>query len=328
MVYDLKTVKLGKTDLEVTRFCQGTAFRNLDRASDDPRSEGVLRHALDRGVNFFDTAQAYGWGGSEALLGKVLAGKRAECVLCTKVPAFLPPDTNGYSGARVVFTESYLTAQLEDSLRRLQTEYVDLYLLHGPDGTGSWEEVGQTMDKLGRAGKIRYWGLSNHASDDVIRCISVTKDRCESGPSVLEEYYTVAGYAMNTDGESRTRILEREMFPLINKNELGLMAFSPMDAGQLAPTNRPAPGSALDKLTIVLDAIAKDMEISRPALCTAWSLAHPSVTSVLAGPESSSHLDEILTGATFALPEDALRHMNNASHAYSDAIELKGRNQQ
>jgi len=184
------------------------------------------------------------------------------------------------------------------------------------------------MERLRYAGKIRHWGMSNHSSDEVDRCISAAQERSEPGPSVLEEYYSVAGYALNKDGDSRIRILEHEMFPLIKKNNLGLMAFSPMDAGQLAAAYSPEPRSALAHLTMTLDGIAKRLGITRSILCTAWSIAHPSVTSVLGGPENETHLDEMLAGTMFDLQEDVLEDLNNASRIYSDAIVLKGRDQQ
>ena len=92
------TVRIGRTDLQVTRFCQGTAFRHLQRHSEDPMAEMVLRYCLDIGVNFFDSAHAYGWGGSEELLGKVLDGRREQAVVCTKVPASLHPEEEGEPG--------------------------------------------------------------------------------------------------------------------------------------------------------------------------------------------------------------------------------------
>ncbi len=123
----MKTIQLGNTDLTVTRYCQGTAFRHLPRHADEPLAERVLRHCLDRGVTFFDSAYAYGWGGAEELLGKVVHGRRDLVVICTKVPPTNPPEVEENPGTHTHFTLAYLQEQLDAALGRLGTDYVDIY---------------------------------------------------------------------------------------------------------------------------------------------------------------------------------------------------------
>ncbi|MGY8827270.1 MAG: aldo/keto reductase [Candidatus Latescibacterota bacterium] len=137
------------TDLRVSRLCQGTAFRDLPRA-DDPRALRVLRHAIERGINFFDTASAYGWGGAETVLGKAITGRREELVLCTKVPAILAPTREGEAGSPTRYSRSYLHQELEASLGRLQTDYVDLYLLHHFDPHMPPDEIAASMGFVAR----------------------------------------------------------------------------------------------------------------------------------------------------------------------------------
>ena len=189
----MKTTQLGQTDLQVTRYCQGTAFRHLPRHSDVPVAERVLRHCLDRGVNFFDSAYAYGWGGAEELLGKVVQGCRDQVVICTKVPPTLPPREKDTPGTPTPFTQPYLTEQLDAALGRLRTDYVDLYLLHQPDHETPAEEICASMDKLVQSGKARYWGLSNHDAEVVSEYVEIAKAARSAQPSVLEEYYNIAG---------------------------------------------------------------------------------------------------------------------------------------
>ena len=144
-------VRFGQTDLLISRLCQGTAFRHLPRDV-DAASERVLRHALDIGVNFFDTAVAYGWGGAERLLGKVIAGRRDRVVICSKIPAMYPPDGPDAKPAPAVFTPTYLAEQLDASLRRLRTDYLDLLFLHQPDTVTPVLELADRMATLVRSG--------------------------------------------------------------------------------------------------------------------------------------------------------------------------------
>lgn len=144
----LTPVPLGRTDLSVTRYCQGTAFRHLERNARNPQAERVLRHCLDAGVNFFDTAQEYGWGASEELLGRVLEGRRDHAVICTKVPPTHMPARDGGGSEPAKFTREFLTRRLEGSLKRLRTDFVDLYLLHSPDESTPADEICKSMNYL------------------------------------------------------------------------------------------------------------------------------------------------------------------------------------
>ena len=125
-------VRFGQTDLYVSRLCQGTAFRNMPREV-DTMGLRVLQHCIEVGVNFFDSSNAYGWGGAEENLGKAIAGRRDQVVICTKVAASYAPEKEDSPGKPARFTRDFLFEQAEGSLRRLQTDYIDLYLLHQPD---------------------------------------------------------------------------------------------------------------------------------------------------------------------------------------------------
>lgn len=321
----LDRVRLGKTDLHVTRHCQGAAFRHLGRHAEEPAAELGLRHCLDIGINFFDIAQAYGWGGSEALLGKSIADRRTDCVICTKAPSSLPPKKKGDSGKRAVFTYEYLSDQLENSLRRLQTDYIDLYLLHSPDGRSDWEEIRASMDQLKVTGKIRYWGLSNHDAGMVESCVRTARRLGVSGPAVLEEYYTIAGYVLSDAGRSRVRKLEQELFPVARNHSLCVMAYSPLDAGHLSERAKPNSQSALANLHDALDQAAAELDISRAQVCVAWAMSHQEVSTVLSGPEQPGHVDEMLAGLDVTLPSEILNSLNKASLTYSNRIETESR---
>ena len=320
--FALDTVPLGRTDLRVTRYCQGTAFRHLGRHADDPMAEAVLRHALDVGVNFFDSAHAYGWGGAEQLLGKVLEGRRDEVVLCTKIPASLKPVRENEAGAPGIFTLAYLSDQLDAALKRLRTDYIDLYLLHQPDHVTPAEEVCASMDGLVQSGKIRHWGVSNHEADQISACVAAARRAGTHPPVVTEDYYTIAGYALTKEGHrSRIRKLENELFPVLRDHGLGLVAFGPMDAGQLSPTYEASPNAPLATMHQVLDESAEALGVTRAQICVAWVLAHPEVTSVLAGPEHPDHVDDMLAAISLDLPTEIRTNLDAASLRYSRAIE-------
>jgi len=146
-------VRFGHTDLYVTRYCQGTAFRQVSR-SDNPEARAILHRCLDVGINFFDSAEAYGWGGSEMVLGRVIRPRRDKLIICTKAaPSLKPerdPDTNEFKlGKQVAFRKQVLQRKLEGSLKRLGTDYVDLYLYHQPDKFGTpMGQLAEWMDAL------------------------------------------------------------------------------------------------------------------------------------------------------------------------------------
>ena len=309
-------VRFGSTDLYVSRLCQGTAFRNLPRIRDEPRGQQVLRHCLEQGVNFFDSAVAYGWGDSEAALGRAIRGHRDRVVVCTKVVPFHTPAHEGDDLRPARFTRDFLFRQVESSLRRLGTDYLDLYLLHQPDDETPAEEIVGAMDALVQSGKIRYWGASNHSAAQVREFSALSTRPGHTPIAGLEEYFTIAGASLSDTGQHRVQQLEREMFPVVRTAGLGLLAYSPLDAGDLAPGRTVKPGSPLARLVQVLDEVASGLRVSRAAVCVAWVLTHPEVTSVLGGAESPAHVDEHLAGTRLALPADAVATLNAASAAY------------
>ena len=141
-------VRFGPTDLYVSRLCQGTAFRQLQRSPDDPRGERILRHCIDIGINFFDSSNTYGAGGSEKILGKAIAGQRHKVVICTKVAIKVPPENS------LAYTRDYVLREAEGSLRRLGTDTIDLYLYHFPDNVTPLEDLAETMNALVQSGKF------------------------------------------------------------------------------------------------------------------------------------------------------------------------------
>ena len=309
-------VRFGQTDLHVSRLCQGTAFRNMPRAADNPMGLRVLQHCLEVGVNFFDSSNAYGWGGAEETLGKAIAGQRDQIVICTKVAASYAPEKEDSPGKPARFTQDFLFQQAEGSLTRLQTDYIDLYLLHQPDKATPAAEVVDSMDALVRSGKVRYWGVSNHSASQVSRYVELGQSTGKAPIAGTEDYYNIAGESLTDTGDSRVVQMEQEMFPVLRKSGLGLLAFSPLDTGHLVPGRNIDPDTPLATLIDVLDQVAQDLRVSRATICVAWVLTHPEVTSVLAGTERPEHVEDNFTGTEIVLPDEAIDTLNAASAAY------------
>ncbi|MDE2666765.1 MAG: aldo/keto reductase [Acidobacteriota bacterium] len=320
-------VQFGHTDLWVSRHCQGTAFRrHLSREGGDVEAHKLIRHCIDIGINFFDSAEGYGMGGSETALGHGVAGRRNEVVIATKGsphPAGEKP---------LVFTKEILTRKCEASLKRLNTDYIDIYLLHAPDaitpssqrpeppaGTATLEHmemIADTMDSLVQSGKIRYWGVSSHLAKQVDELIEIGMRPDRSGKSRLaglQDYYNIVSGA-------RRDFMSEELFPLIRKGNLGLMAFSPLGEGRLVPGREPEEGSPLTGVIQELDRVAEELGVSRPQVCVAWVLSHPEVTSALSGGEKPEHVEDNFKGTQLTLPDEALTRLKAASDTYNELM--------
>ncbi len=138
-----------------------------------------------------------------------------------------------------------------------------------------------------------------------------------------EDYYTIAGMALDDQGRSRARLLEAEGFPLLRTHGVGLIAFSPMDTGHLAPGRSVEPDSPLAELIGAIDTVAEELGVTRAQVCVAWVLSHPEVSCVLAGSESPAHVDENLAGTRLTLPETARNRLTNASQMFRERVEKR-----
>jgi aryl-alcohol dehydrogenase-like predicted oxidoreductase len=312
----LERVRFGQTELMVTRYSQGTAFRQLPR-NDNPQTRRVLFRCLDVGINFFDSAEAYSWGESEKLLGRVVAGRRDKVVLCTKAaPSLAPlkdPKTNTFKlGVPVTFSRDVLTRKCEGSLKRLGTDYLDLFLLHDDDGKTPAAEIAETMDRLVRAGKIRYWGLSNFKAGKVQQFAGLAQKEVRSRVAGTEDYYHIAaGLRMPTD-----------LLGVVGNARLGMLAFSPQDCGRLSPGRKE--NVAYGSMIATLDKVAAELGTTRPRVLIAWSLSNPAVTSVLGGAESEEHVDDNIGGTRLKIPRELMAELNTASRAHTRRRKVRG----
>ncbi|HEV3328552.1 MAG TPA: aldo/keto reductase, partial [Acidimicrobiales bacterium] len=215
----MKYVPLGSTGTLVSRLCLGGA--NFGGAGEPPYDvlgglgpdvvAGLVDAALDTGVNFIDTANTYAFGESEELLGKLLKGRRRDLVIASKVQNRVGPGPNHVGQSRV-----HVLNALEDSLRRLDTDYIDLYQVHSFDPLTTFDEVLGVLDDVVRQGKVRYIGRSNLAAWQVMKALGVSARRGLASFASVQAYYSLAG-----------RDLDHELVPMIKDQGLALTVWSP-----------------------------------------------------------------------------------------------------
>lgn len=319
--------QLGRSGLQVSTLCLGTmTFGEADEKSfmhkvgcDEDTSFRIMDRALDAGINFWDTADVYGQDGlSERVIGKWFArsGRRDEVVLATKFRFRMGqgPNTTGASRRRIVRCA-------EDSLRRLQTDRIDLYQVHMQDIDTPEEETLRALDDLIRAGKVLYIGASNYAAYRLVESLWTSeKQRLERYVAFQAQYSLVV------------RDLEREHVPVCQKHGLGILPWSPLAGGFLSgKVDRdapPPPGTRLEKwkerwagldternwaTVAALKAVAAELGHSPSQVALAWLLRKPAVTSVIFGARSLEQLEDNLKAADVKLPDEALRRLDEVS---------------
>ncbi|MCX4916672.1 aldo/keto reductase [Streptomyces sp. NBC_00687] len=306
-------VSLGRSGLKVSPFCLGAMNFGEDGGfgCGVEESEKILQGYLDRGGNFVDTANFYTNGHSEAILGDFLAarpGLRDRLVLATKFFGNLHlGDPNGGGAGRKA-----IIGQLEDSLRRLRTDHVDLYWLHNHDWSTPVEETLRTLDDLVTAGKIRYVGFSDTPAWFTAKAHTTALLRGWTPVTALQMEYSLL-----------ERTIEGELIPLAEDAGMGLLPWSPLKSGFLsgkytrdrrtpADTRRSAVlgGPTDDQFEVIdaLAAVAEETGATSAAVALAWVQARPGVSSTLIGPRTLDHLEANLAGLDLRLtPEQTAR---------------------
>src|SRR3954471_10020794 len=272
---------------------------------DQPAVDGIIHRALDAGINFIDTADVYSAGESETMVGKAIAGRRHDIVLATKVRGRMGPGPN-----QVGLSRLHIMNSVEASLKRLNTDYIDLYQIHRSDMLTNIEDTLRALDDLVRAGKVRYIGCSNLPAWQVMKALGISKEQRLERFRCTQSYYSLAG-----------RELERETIPLLRDQGLGLLAWSPLAGGFLSgkftrnSTDEAARRAKFDfppinkekafDIVDVLGTIATKSGASVPQVALAWILANRTVTSVIIGAKKLSQLDDNLKAVDLTLsPED------------------------
>lgn len=211
----MENTMLGKTGLHVSRFCLGTMMFGGQTEKKDAIE--IIDYAFDNGVNFFDTADIYTRGQSEEIVGEALKGKREEAVIATKVGGMSGAGANGMGLGR-----KHVLKSVEDSLKRLGTDYIDVYYMHFPDPVTPVEETIETMNLLIDAGKIRYYGVSNFPAWKICSMVEKARAMGLKAPVVTETVYNAI-----------TRGADEEILPLAREYGIGIAAYNPLAGGLL-----------------------------------------------------------------------------------------------
>lgn len=307
----MEYVRLGGTGLKVSNLCLGCmmfgAWGNIDH--DD--SIRIIHAAFDAGINFWDTANVYSAGESEEIVGKALKGRRDDVVLATKFHGPMGEGPNDRGNSR-----KHIFRAVEDSLRRLQTDYIDLYQVHRPDPKTDIGETLGALTDLVRQGKVRYLGSSTFPPSEIVEAQWVAEARglerfvCEQPP-----YSIIA------------RDIEREMLPTAAKHRMGVIVWSPLGGGWLSGKYRRGepmpetgrakripqrfdpsiPGNAAKYDAVeALVPLAEKEGISLVELAVAWTLEHPAVTSSIIGPRTMEQLTGQLKASDIRLSRSTL----------------------
>jgi aryl-alcohol dehydrogenase-like predicted oxidoreductase len=302
---------LGRAGVKVSPLCLGTM--NFGPRTSEEDSFAIMDRALDEGINFFDTADRYGFsvhpGYTEEIIGRWLAqggGRREKVVLATKVYGAMGdgPNNQGLSAR-------HIRLAVEDSLRRLQTDYIDLYQMHHVDRSAPWEEIWQAMEQLVREGKILYAGSSNFAA------LHIAQAQCSAG-----QRHFMGLVSEQSLYNLRDRMIELEVIPACREYGLGLIPWSPLAGGMLAggvsgaETGRRAHEWVQDSLPKYLDQVEayesfcteRDLDPAQVAL--AWLLKNPAVTSPIIGPRTMEQLEGALAALELELSDEDMKRLD------------------
>jgi aryl-alcohol dehydrogenase-like predicted oxidoreductase len=310
---------LGSTGILVSPYCLGAMMFGGWANADQDDGVRIIHKALDAGINFVDTADVYSRGDSEEIVGKALKGRRDSVVLATKVHGTMgddPKDPNQQGNSR-----RWITHEVEQSLRRLGTDYIDLYQIHRPDPRTDIEETLSVLSDLVHSGKVRAIGSSTFPAEQIVEAQwaaerrGFERFRCEQPP-----------YSLFTRG------IEASVLPTCERYGMGVIVWSPLGGGWL--TGRYRRGVEIDmtkgrasrlpgrfdpslpanqrKLDLVedLEAVAVKAGVSLTHLAIAFVIAHPAVTSAIIGPRTMEQLDDLIAGVDTLLDDATLEQLD------------------
>lgn len=319
-------VRLGRTGCKVSTLCLGTM--NFGPNTSEADSFRIMDRALELGINFFDTANVYGQdkgrGATEEIIGRWLAqggGRRDKIVLATKVYGMMSDAVNdrGCSAYNI-------RRAVEASLRRMQTDHIDLYQMHHIDRNSPWEEVWQAMEQLVREGKITYVGSSNFAAWNIAQANEMAKARHFLGLVSEQSVYSL-----------RNRHIELEVIPASMAYGMAVLPWSPLGGGMLAGIfsvdesvrrKRPALLESAEKLRPKIEAyehLCRDLGIDYADVALAWVIQRPGITSTIIGPRTIEQLEANVRTLDITLDADTLAKLdeiwpgpgNQAPEAYA-----------
>jgi aryl-alcohol dehydrogenase (NADP+) len=315
---------LGRTGIKVSPYCLGAMMFGKMANADHDECVRMIHKAFDFGINFIDTADRYSAGDSEEIVGKALKGRRDRIVLATKVHGPMGDDPNMQGNSR-----RWITRAVEDSLRRLQTDYIDLYQIHRPAPDTDIEETLSVLTDLMRQGKVRAIGASTFPASDIVEAQWVAERRGLARFRTEQPPYSILN-----------RSIEREVLPACQHYGMGVMAWSPLAKGMLTGKYRKGeqqPNSlrvkylpkamsdekSLDKVEQLIP-LAQSAGMSLIHMALAFVVAHPALTSAIIGPRTPEQLDGLLAGAEVTLSDDLLDRIDEIVPPGVDVAPLEG----
>jgi aryl-alcohol dehydrogenase (NADP+) len=293
---------LGRTGIQVSPYALGTLMFATTMGNTPEDSARIIHKALDTGINFLDTADAY--GDSEEIVGKALEGRRDDVVLATKFGRPTGQDPNHQGASR-----RWIVTAVENSLRRLRTDHIDLYQLHRADPGTTIDETLAALDDLLRSGKVRAIGASQTPASDIVEAQWVASRRG------LTAFHTEQlAYSLLNRG------VEREILPTLQRFGMGTLVWGPLGQGLLTGRVRRGEPNDLRRAGLVrhltddhrLDVVEQLIPLAEEAglpmthLAMAFTITHPGVTSALLGARTMQHLDDLLAGLEVTLTDDVL----------------------
>jgi aryl-alcohol dehydrogenase-like predicted oxidoreductase len=308
----MELTRLGRTGLKVSRLCLGTM--NFGPETEESEAHRIMDRALDAGINFFDTANVYGWnenkGKTETIIGRWLAkggGRRERVVLATKCyGAMYDGEPNGARLSAV-----HIRRACDDSLRRLQTDRIDLYQMHHVDRDTPWDEIWQAMDLLVQQGKVIYVGSSNFAAWNIVQAIEIARQRHALGLVSEQSLYNLA-----------SRSIELEVLPACRAYGVGVIPWSPLGGGLLGGVlAKAAQGRrAGERIQKMVDKHRPQLEAyeklcaelgEKPAnVGVAWLLHRPGVTAPIVGPRTVEQLEDALEAEALKLDKGVMDRLD------------------
>jgi aryl-alcohol dehydrogenase-like predicted oxidoreductase len=295
---------LGRTGIKVSPYALGAMMFGAIGNPDHADSIRIIHKALDAGINFIDTADAYSHGESEEIVGEALKGRRDNIVLATKLSRPMGDDPNQRGNSR-----RWIIAAAEDSLRRLQTDYIDLYQVHRPDPDTDIEETLSALSDLIHSGKVRAIGSSAMPASDMVEAQWVSERRGLERFRAEQPAYSILD-----------RGIESEVLPVAQRYGMGTLVWSPLAQGLLTGRIRKGQPTDLRRANYFkhmsderrIDTVEEIIPVAEKAgiklthLAMAFAISHPGVTSAIAGPRTMEQLDDLLAGADLVLSDDVL----------------------
>lgn len=304
---------LGKTGIEVSELCLGTmSFGGL---ADEKESAKIFKQCRDAGINFFDCANVYEKGKSETILGNLIQGSRNDLVITSKAYFPTSDDVNARGGTR-----KHIMTAINESLNRLNTDYIDIYFLHRFDDLTPIEETLRVLEDLVRSGKVLYLGASNFAAWQIAKAVGISAKNCWNRFECIQPMYNLV-----------KRQAEVEIFPMALSEKIGVINYSPTGGGLLSgkygKIKRPKVGRLIEnkmyearyndsKMFDVAEkftTLSKNLGYSPVSLAIAWAKSHPAVTAPIIGGRTTKQLKDSINSLKIDMTSELREEISNLS---------------